>query len=304
MTSNGGDTVKNSHSTPLGHSARSGFTLAELVIVVAVIGAVLALVTPWIHWSRQASERTTCARNLRDLGLGVHNYHDAHNELPPLAAGDGHFSWSWFLVESVEACGHLWKAHNDSTKPASAGMNKSDVVEYRMLYQCPSRGIRLTRKGVFAGGQPTDYIAVSTTLSTKWNFDTDGMIVFPKQPPTPKSRARSGITFGDVTDGLSNTAMFGEKHMRAQWLGGPLDQPALVAFEDQRTIRVGGDRVGMRGLANGPDDPDNWKFGGWHPGVTMFVLGDASVRPVQNSITPQVLRHLFSRNDGESFELP
>src|SRR5205807_57845 len=107
---------------------------------------------------------------------------------------------------------------------------------------CPSR--RTSDKSssapiVYSAGMPTDYIAVSTTQGTTWGPNTDGMIVFRTQPPTRERPARSATTFGSVTDGLGNTAMIGEKHMRPEWLGGQFDEPALVALANQNTIRVG-----------------------------------------------------------------
>src|SRR5205814_8423 len=114
---------------------------------------------------------------------------------------------------------------------------------------------------------------------------------------------RSATTLQSATDGLSNTAMIGEKHMRPEWLGGKFDEPALVALSNQNTIRVGGDTL-SRGLAQDRNDQDDWKFGGWHPRITMFAMGDASVHSVKNNTDVTVLKLLMSRNDGTSFELP
>jgi hypothetical protein len=62
--------------------------------------------------------------------------------------------------------------------------------------------------------------------------------------------------------------------------------------------------MGMRPfLASSPDNPNN-RFGGWHPGVTLFVLGDGSVRIVSNATSSTALRRLGGRNDKLPFDLP
>jgi prepilin-type N-terminal cleavage/methylation domain-containing protein/prepilin-type processing-associated H-X9-DG protein len=65
-------------------SARDGFTLIELLIVIAIIGLLVSLSIPAIQASREAARRTHCTSNLRQLGIALNSYHDAHQVLPPL----------------------------------------------------------------------------------------------------------------------------------------------------------------------------------------------------------------------------
>lgn len=61
---------------------RSGFSLIELLVVIAVIALLVALLIPAVQQAREAARRTQCKNNLKQLGLAVHQYHEAWNRLP------------------------------------------------------------------------------------------------------------------------------------------------------------------------------------------------------------------------------
>jgi len=66
---------------------RRGFTLIELLVVIAIIAVLVALLLPAVQQAREAARRSTCKNSLKQIGLGMHNYHDTHRRFPPAAVG-------------------------------------------------------------------------------------------------------------------------------------------------------------------------------------------------------------------------
>ena len=288
------------------------FTLIELLVVIAIIGILIGLLLPAVQAARETARRLSCFNNLKQVGLGLHHYHDVHRRLPPgwigvdpdthrlpLAEGEPGWGWASCLLPFLD------KGPLDQQLDRNVSIRHPNNEEARLthlpIYRCPSDPLPALQ---FTLGMEGDPSAESVELATA-NFvgvhgtqelhDCEGLPVGVQCTSDGPLYHLSKVRFVDITDGLSNTLLVGERSSEmghSTWVGS-------VAEGDEAMARI----LGITDHA--PNAPGGHldDFSSQHPAGTNFVLGDGSVRLITESIDLELYRSLATIRGREGLTL-
>ncbi|HMO12606.1 MAG TPA: DUF1559 domain-containing protein [Pirellulaceae bacterium] len=225
--------------------SRRGFTIIELLVVVAVIGILMAILVPAIHQVRESARRTNCASNLRQIGTAVSNYHSVHRHYPvnqigygvPVTGGGrgpGYYSWLVPLLPHMDQ-DNVFKAFNLNVNNSNGGDELGQFVRFRIddahpnamavsstipSFLCPSDspgkdntvfGTANPAPGSYVSnaGWPSYATGIAGERATPGIFNGVIPLVHPSFPPNWRGKPRIGVR--DVSDGLSNTTLASER---------------------------------------------------------------------------------------------
>lgn len=256
-----------------------GFTLIEVLIVIAIIGLLVSLSIPAIQASREAARRTQCTSNLRQLGVALQSYEDVHHVLPPMVIwhpageplGKGilppgmidrllddssedkqedrtYANWLCMLLPFLEET--ALEASLDSSVPIGHEKNKSLRATDLPVLKCPSDAYNSSdnhyRRSLLTDATEADYARGNYAM----NFGTNESCVMGFTIP--------GSPFGDCTDGYQVDGSDLKNNVRAVWgsgIGGVNRSMALREFGRGTStmvaldeIRAGVDPVDPRGV--------------------------------------------------------
>lgn len=200
-----------------GRITRTGFTLVELLVVIAIIGILVGLLLPAVQAAREAARTMQCSNNLHQLGIALHNYHNAFRRLPPQRTSNGHHGWTIFTLPYIEQ-GNV-KAQYNMAYPWNHAKNADAVRVEIPTLTCPSSRVSGSEITFVAGNRraaTTDYAppgSVSKLLADRG---------FIKTRPSYRGLLSGAQVnkFNDALDGLSNTLMLAEDTTRPLFYAG------------------------------------------------------------------------------------
>lgn len=254
---------------------RDAFTIIELLVSIAVIAALIALLMPAVQAAREAARRSACKNNLRQIGQGLHVYHDVHRSLPVGCiewrswngpATHRQYAWSALLLPFIEQ--QNLHAEIDFDLPFDHPDNSEPAARRIALYECPSAPDRQPKRG------PTSYGGLFGERINDWRPD-DGVFLHERR-----------IALSDIRDGLSTTLAVAED------VGGPDSE-----WINGRNVFV---------QSHGINDPTAWigdnEIRSKHPSGAMLLFADAHVEFVSESLDLRLLGSIITRAKSEAVD--
>jgi prepilin-type N-terminal cleavage/methylation domain-containing protein/prepilin-type processing-associated H-X9-DG protein len=293
---------------------RRGFTLIELLVVIAIIAVLIALLLPAVQAAREAARRAGCVNNLKQIGLALHNYHQAHDTFaigyvarPNADTNVTSPGWGWAsaILPMIEQA-QLYNAAN-ILLPIEAPANSTVVLTPLAVYTCPTD--RFTGRFTLTDVN-NNPITDAQTNSYAGNFGRDVNIA--NMPTLGNGIFICNRAFGirDITDGTSQTICVGERGAlltQTPWPGninggicrvtpGSPSQSTRTKTAPVETL-ARGDTGNGSGSTNLFFDPDDYYSP--HPAGINFLMADGHVLFIKSSINFAAYGGLCSRNFGE-----
>jgi prepilin-type N-terminal cleavage/methylation domain-containing protein/prepilin-type processing-associated H-X9-DG protein len=325
--------------SPEVRESRRGFTLIELLVVIAIIAILIGLLLPAVQKVRDAAARMSCGNNLKQMGLALHNYHDANGTFPAgnrttgnCCSAPTYSSWAIDILPFMEQ-DNLFKQYsiNDLNW---ATVNLPFVRQRVKPYECPSDpNVGKTERPGSGNGSGQQYAfssyrAVSGmsafTGRVFWDTCEPGLI---NNLPAPFNAGLpqqwKGILHGvgatdakcqmggperipAISDGTSNTLLVGEYYNNDVPRRSTFWAYGYTSYNQSSISNVSGmihnsyKKCAADMVRIGlTDNVCKRGFGSNHSGGLNFVLGDGSVRFMRDSVDMNLLAAMATMSGGE-----
>jgi prepilin-type N-terminal cleavage/methylation domain-containing protein len=294
---------------------RLGFTLVEILVVVAIIGVLIALMLPAIQAARESARKTKCANNLKQIGLAMHNYMDVKKSFPPGYVtkvlpnlDDGGPGWSWgpMIMPHFEDGTAFEQVNLDL--PIASDQNKIRL-QSMPGFICPSDGefepiIDIPEKKttrILCQMAAGNYVASVGTVRPTCKICRDHFDgVFGRNRPIEPQELQDGLSkticVGERSSFWSRPAVWGvvpnskliDNQQEGKYAGGP-GYVLGTTFKEGFNIEV---------VPLDAEEVDSYaeSFGSQHPGGSFFLFCDGGVRFVFDSTDPSVMNTISTRD--------
>jgi prepilin-type N-terminal cleavage/methylation domain-containing protein len=299
-------------SGPCSRSKSRGFTLIELLVVIAIIGVLVAILLPAVQQAREAARRAQCLNNMKQIGIGFHNYESTHGGFPACrwtfgsaTSGSG---WGVRLLPYIDQTALFNKY--DFTKNYFDTENGDVIKSIVPVFRCPSapdpgliacvKAATTTLSGTF--GAPGDY-AVTHLLNAQ--YQVNGAQA---KPALPTENAIGRIA--DIKDGTSNTILVheqagrpdyyirGQKQATSTGMTNPVWWGPWASYRHftYQSYSATGTATGFACTINCNNGQGTY---GFHTGGAHVTLCDGSGRFLSESLDAKLMFALMSREGSE-----
>ena len=271
--------------------ARRGFTLVELLVVIAIIAILIALLLPAVQAAREAARRLQCVNNMKQQALAVHNYHNTFQCIPPLEL------WSranYGPADPGRVSGTTWGALTlllpflelgtlyDELNPDGWQLPTPEVQPLQLqalpVYSCPS-DVGGDTNHYYNDSGKSNYIPSQGTFWVAYLEESGG------------GKYAEPAKFRSILDGASNTILIGERFLDDG--GGPWKSPAgvWIGRSGGSTAQCSGrgawpPNTPYPGTLRGAGDPlgKRLAWSSLHPGGINVSFTDGSVHFISEDI--------------------
>jgi prepilin-type N-terminal cleavage/methylation domain-containing protein/prepilin-type processing-associated H-X9-DG protein len=287
---------------------RRGFTLVEVLVVVAVFGILASLLLPAVQAARAAARRMQCANHMKQLGLAVLNYYEVFQRFP--IYGYEQTGWTCVILPFMEE-GNIYSTTSQRVGRDSGPWVGTPVREFL----CPDHPVtsgqsNSTIYADFGTRGLTNYAGVAGRRWSERYQPSGGGDTGILGGWVNNNR---GVTMSTINDGMSNTLLIGERPPGPSetgdwgWWAGRNDwdiimYPTVVKLDAPPSVISGYKGCNFPAvyaagdLANGCDQNHFWSL---HTGGGNWTMADGSVHFISYSVTSAVLDALATRDCGE-----